>query len=42
MRKEKSHDTKELIEGDLLDKFPADFELARIHSDAQRVKNLDQ
>jgi len=32
---------QEMIEKDLLDKIPPDFTLARIHGDAQRVKNID-
>ncbi len=33
---------KEVVTSDLMYKFPPDFELARIHGDARRVKNLDQ
>lgn len=34
--------TKQVFEGDMLDKCPPDFNLARIHENAQKVKNLDQ
>lgn len=34
--------TKEVFAGDVLDKCPPDFRLAKIHENAQKVKNLDQ
>jgi hypothetical protein len=34
--------TLEIIRGDTLDKCPPNFELCKIHENAQKVKNLDQ
>ena len=32
----------EIVKTDLMYKFPPNFDLAKIHGNAQRVKNLDQ
>ena len=39
---ERAVTAKDLIEGNMLDKFPPNLKLAKIHGNANLVKNLDQ
>ena len=39
---ERTVTAKDVIEGNMLDKIPPNFELAKVHGNAKLVKNLDQ